>query len=392
DSSRACQLTEQGVQAFYREDEETALDLFLEVIQLSPDNLRVHYLAALCACILSEEETLEEVCNHALATGQHHPYTVACEAVRYLFLANFARAEDLFHRAIMALPDEPNLHIGLGLLYEESGDLVKGTDAYRRVLEINPDNVRARVALGVIYAMNGEYASALDEYRRAKELDPAVENPHQHLGRDYYHDGLLSEAAAEFAQAIEEEPDQPGAWFYLLDCAIRLNRIDEALDIYASIRERFGDKPELTAGFYEYFHMRKEAIAALEELARRQPGDAEVWFRLSRLCAEAGRYEEARQAAERAARLAPESGNLFTWLAQLAFRAEDYQQAIEMSQTAIRLNRYDQEAYQVMSDALLYLGRAEESQAVSEKLEEVRNEAWQQYQAKFSGQDQSAAS
>ncbi|MEO0079137.1 MAG: hypothetical protein ABIK44_00470, partial [candidate division WOR-3 bacterium] len=80
DASRARCLTEQGIQAFYREDEEAALDLFLEAIRLSPDNLRVHYLAALCASLLSDEETLEEVCTHALATGRHHPYTVACEA------------------------------------------------------------------------------------------------------------------------------------------------------------------------------------------------------------------------------------------------------------------------------------------------------------------------
>ncbi|MBM3315302.1 hypothetical protein FJY71_05615, partial [candidate division WOR-3 bacterium] len=44
-----------GLAALYREDEEQALDLFLEVARSSPGNLRAHYLAALAAALLSDE-------------------------------------------------------------------------------------------------------------------------------------------------------------------------------------------------------------------------------------------------------------------------------------------------------------------------------------------------
>jgi tetratricopeptide (TPR) repeat protein len=384
-------LLKLGRAAFYREDEDEALELLLEALHLAPANLHIHYLAALCADLLSEEETLEEVCAHALETDPRHPYTIACEAVRYLYLANFARAEDLFNKALSFLPAELDLYVGLGILHEYSGEEEKGMAAFQRALELDPDNVRARVSLGIAYAMSGEYQSALAEYLRAKQIDPSIENPHQRIGRDYYLDGLIQEAASEFGQAMVEEPDEPAAYFYLMDCYNRMGRCDEALDIYQNIKQRFGGRPELTGGLYEYFHMRREAQTALETLVARHPTDPEVQLRLSNLHREAGRLDEAISAAEAAATLDPENPQVLESLGALYFDRGDCHRAIDVCRRATKLNPYAQSAYVTMADALLFVGRNEESEAAVMEMERNRQEAWRRYQSRFSGQDRADA-
>jgi len=387
----ASHLFRQARAAFYREDEDEALELLLEAMRLAPTNLHIHYLAALCADLLSEEETLDDVCAHALETDRRHPYTIACEAVRYLYLSNFSRSEDLFNQALRLLPEELDIQLGLGILYEYSGEDEKGVAAFRRALEMDSNNVRARVSLGIAYAMSGEYQEALAEYMRAKAIDPSIENPHERLGRDYYLDGMIEEAAGEFGLAVAEEPDEPAAHFYRMDCLNRLGKIDEALDSYETIKRKFGNEPELTSGFYEYFHMRREAKAALEALAGRDPEDPEVRVRLANLHREAGQLDQAIDAAESANRLDPESHETFGLLGSLYFERGDYNRAIDACRRATQLAPYDQSAYITMADSYLFLGRNEEAQAMVDEMERNRQEAWRRYQDKFSGQDRADA-
>lgn len=365
--------------------------MLLEALHLAPTNLHIHYLAALCADLLSEEDTLDDVCAGALEIDARHPYTVACEAVRYLYLSNFSRAEDLFNQALRLLPGELDIQIGLGILHEYSGDDEKGAAAFRRALELDPNNVRARVSLGVAYAMSGEYQSALEEYVRAKTIDPSIENPHERLGRDYYLDGMIEEATSEFGRAMEEEPDEPAPYFYQMDCFNRLGRIDEALDLYQTIKQRFGNEPELTSGFYEFFHMRREARAALETLASRNPDDPGLRVRLSILHREAGQLDQALAAAQAANKLDPESPETFGLLGSLYFERADYHRAIDACRRAIQLDPHDQAAYVTLADSLLFLGRNEEAQTTVEEMERSRQQAWRRYQDRFSGQDRADA-
>lgn len=387
DDETAESLFNQARTAFYREDEDAALDLLLEALRRAPHDLHAHYLAALCANLLSEEETLEDVCAHALAVNPRHPYSLACDAARYLFLSNFSRAEDLFRRSLQALPQDLDLHLGLGILYEYSGDEEKSMEMFRRALELDAHNVRARVSLGIAYAMSGEYQSALEEYQKAKEVDPTTENPHQRLGRDYYLEGMIEEATGEFRQAEAEEPDEPAAYFYLMDCYNRLSRTDDALDEYQAIRQRFATEPDLTSGFYEYFHMTSEAIATLETLAAQHPDDAEIRLRLSHMLQEAGRHDDALAAAEAAAEVDPQDARAFDLVGRYCFERGDYRRAITACRRAIKLDEHEQSAYVTLADALLFLGRDEESTATVARMEQVRQQAWKRYQDKFSGQD-----
>ncbi len=381
-------LWEEGLAAFYRNDDESALGFFLEVLEINPTNLRCYYLGALCACILGDEETLEKVYQKARKINHRHPYVIGCEAVRALFFANYERAEHLFNIALRSLPKDLDLHFGLGILYEEMGAQEKSAEIYRQAVELAPDNIRARISLGTSFALNGEYTSALIEYQQAKAFDPTVENPHQHLGRDYYADGLYEEAVGEFLQAISEEPESPAAYFYLLDCYQRMGMVDEMLDVYETIKTRFADQEEMTSRFFEYFRMYNEALPILERLAKRNPEDVELLLRLSYIYQETERYDAAIAVLERAVKLIPEFSNIWTTLGGLYLQKGDYCQAVAAAERAIQLNRYEDEAYGILADALLYLGRFEAAEKVVREQERIQNEVWRRYQNKLSEKDE----
>jgi tetratricopeptide (TPR) repeat protein len=275
----------------------------------------------------------------------------------------------------------------LGILHEYAGEEEKGINAFERALELDPNNVRARLSLGIAYAMGGEYDRALEEYRRAKAVDPEIENPHQRLGRDYYLEGMTDEAAAEFAVAVSEEPDEPGAWFYLMDCHQRRGRVDQALDCYAEIKQRFGGDPETTSGYFEYFQMHAEAIAALEEMCRRNPEDPDVRYRLSSQYHAVGRLADAVATARDAADRDPRGNNALDLLGRLQFEAGDYAGAAATARKALEIDANSQGASKTLADALVYLGQGEQAQRVIDEMEQARDAAWKRYQDRFSGQD-----
>jgi pentatricopeptide repeat protein len=380
-------LLAKGLAAFAREDEETAIEYFLDALEVAPGNLRLHFLAALCAHLLSDEETVENVCASALEIDERHPYAIACEAARFTFLANYSRAEALYEQALRLLPDDVDLLIGLGILHEYAGEEEKGVNTFERALELDPDNVRARLSLGIAYAMSGEYESAYEQYARAKLVDPEIENPHQRLGRDYYLEGMTDEAAGEFAVAVGEEPDQPGAWFYLMDCHRRHGRFDDALDCFEEIKRRFGGDPDTAAGYYEYFQMHPEAIAALEELCRRNSEDADCRYRLSTQYQQAGRIDDAIAAARDAADRDPGLFNALELLAKLQFERGDYRASAATARKALEVSPTCQGAAKTLADALVYLGQGDAAQKVVEEMEATRDAAWKRYQDRFSGQD-----
>lgn len=382
------QLWKEGLNAFYRDDDDTALGLFLEVLEANRQNLRCAFLAMLCAANLNDEDTLEEIWGSVRNKDSRHPYVVGCQAVRLMFYANYERAEHLFKRAIGARPQDIDLNIGLGILYDQTGQERRSAEVYRRVLKLAPQNIRARICLGTSYALSGEYRSAFAEYQYAKRLDPSVENPHQHLGRDFYADGMLAEAVQEFLQAITEEPRQPAAYFFLMDCYKRLGQIDDAIDIYQQTKQRFGNEPEILAQFYEQFRMYREALPLLEQLYAQNPGDLEIGLRLTQAYRETGNIPAAIALLKSELRNLPDAGPIWLELARLYYQAQEYGEAVAAAKQVLLFNQDNQEAYAVLANALLFMGKIEEAEAAAQTMERIQDEAWQRYQRRFSGRDE----
>ena len=78
-----------------------------------------------------------------------------------------------YREALRIRPDFPHAHYGLGVTYEEQGNVRAAIEEYRAALLANPDFANAHFNLANLLGQSGDLEGAEQHYRRALALDPA---------------------------------------------------------------------------------------------------------------------------------------------------------------------------------------------------------------------------
>jgi tetratricopeptide (TPR) repeat protein len=379
------ELMSRGVYLFYRQQENDAVEYLRLALTQQPSDLRARYLIALAAQLHSDEETIEQMAQTAREIDPQNAYALACEGVRFMDLANFARADQYFEHALLKIPSDVDLWFGRGMLYDYSGEHERAIGAYLHVVQLDAANVAGRIALGNAYADTGEYQAAFSEYERARRLDPHTDNPHLRLGKDLFFARRLKEAAAEFEQATLEEPERCPAWFFLLAVHRQTDSSDEALDVYHEIRRRFNGHPELTAELFEQTGAWQDAVREYRRLLETSPEDPDLHASLAVCYRELGAWENVVEECRAGIVLEPENSHICRELGNALFRLGRYESAIRECRKAVELDRYDFGAYTIIADCLVLLGRTEMATSILQQQERLQQEAWTDYQNKYYG-------
>lgn len=99
-----------------------------------------------------------------------------------------------YRRAQKLSPESPDIHINLGRLCAETGDLSGAERCFRDALAIDPGDATAVYNLGVIAQDAGNDSDAIDLYRRALALDPSLAEAHYNLATVYDRGGDMRAA------------------------------------------------------------------------------------------------------------------------------------------------------------------------------------------------------
>ncbi|MFH0965139.1 MAG: tetratricopeptide repeat protein, partial [Planctomycetota bacterium] len=142
-------------------------------------------------------------------------------------------------------------HINLGNIYEKAGDLDAAIAQYKRAIALKSNIPGVYNNLGNALRLKGDLDGALRSYRKAVALKPDYANAYYNLANAV---AASDPAAAEraYARSVELDPENVNAWFNL-----------------GNVRALLGD----AAG----------AIAAYEEVLRRNPDDADARERIQLL-------------------------------------------------------------------------------------------------------------
>jgi len=118
----------------------------------------------------------------------------------------YADAENEYRAAIGLDPHDADLHVNLGEVLGEKGDVDGETGEYRKALRLNPKNEDAHYQLGKTLSIMPDLDGAIAEYRQALRLDPSDARAHFWLGWSFEAKGNQEGAEQELREAYELDP------------------------------------------------------------------------------------------------------------------------------------------------------------------------------------------
>ena len=93
-----------------------------------------------------------------------------------------AKAEDTCLGFIAATPDDPQLWLALGSVFEQQDKLREAFTTYGQVLSLVPDSAEALARQGRLFCRFGQFSSAAEACRRALAMDAGNLVAHAYLG------------------------------------------------------------------------------------------------------------------------------------------------------------------------------------------------------------------
>jgi tetratricopeptide (TPR) repeat protein len=150
---------------------------------------------------------------HAAAT--HPPLTGDArweQARKDLAQGNVAAAKSAFEELLTIYPNEPDLHLFLGMAQLRLRDPQRAILAAKRAIALNPGHVDARTFLAWIeLEVRGDADAAINEYQKIVELHPELPDAYSNLAVAHKRKGNLEQALANLDQALARKPDYPAA-------------------------------------------------------------------------------------------------------------------------------------------------------------------------------------
>lgn len=218
-----------GIAHAENDDDQQAIAAMMRAHDVDPTNLEV-----LLALGVSHTNELEQAAalKYLHSWLRHHPKYGAIaspDQPENLYYADVAR---LFNDAAQLSPDDADVHIVLGVLYNLSREYDKAIEAFQTALKLKPRDYSLWNKLGATQANSVQSADAISAYQQALDLKPNYVRAWANMGISYANQGMYEDSIRYYVRALAMNPKADNAWQYLrisLSCASR-NDMLEACD------------------------------------------------------------------------------------------------------------------------------------------------------------------
>ncbi|HEY1424157.1 MAG TPA: tetratricopeptide repeat protein, partial [Candidatus Acidoferrum sp.] len=281
---------------------------------------------------LGHDTEAEQAAQKALGLSENLPpaekYLIA--AIRAQISRNYPEAIKAYENLAKAVPDNTDVQVALGSLYEDSGDLAKAGEHYQKILAANPKDVVATMAIGRIALLNGNAQASLEPLNRALSLSIQVGNDEERatslhdIGYAYEILNKPEEALGNYQQALEIRRrihDQRG--------------IAKSLDKMARVEAQLGKSKPATAHF-------EEAMQVNRDIGDKR-GLGDVLLDLGNFYEDGGDHERSRRLFMESLQVNRDIGNegmqaiCLNNIGSVYFSKGEYQDALTYFQQALQL-------------------------------------------------------
>jgi len=322
------------------------------LLKLVPQSAEAHYWKALA---LSGEKEYDNAIKQAKESTRLDPGPVKAFVLLadlYHTQERYALGESVLKGALKAHPDNVDLLVALGHLYEtrkdEAHSVEKAQEAFEKAVKVDPAAPVPRLRLANLFARQKK----LDEV--GKQLALAAEhNPKNRAALGAYGDfltrrGRFDQARKHLEGALELIEEWPEGRMLLIDVLLNLGEADEAkkhldklpqlerLSMEGRSRKKYLEGRVLLAQGKP-----REAAARLREVIARRPRFAPAHFCLGLAHADVGELDSARACFEEATRRDPSSVSAQRQLAISSLAVGHHDAAIDAAKNVLSANPGD---------------------------------------------------
>ena len=214
DSREAPKAYFKGLNLLLNEQQDKAIDAFIEAVQNDPDTTELHFALGNLFRRRGEFERAVRVHQHLLNRADlkplEHDRAQHALAQDYLKAGLFDRAE-LAYRALEGSAFEGDARLALLTLYERSRDWVKAADIATQLERAGSGSFASRIAhyaceLALEADARGQSGDADAALRRAREAAPQAPRPLVLAGQRLAREGRHAEAMAMWDELRQRQP------------------------------------------------------------------------------------------------------------------------------------------------------------------------------------------
>jgi len=151
----------------------------------------------------------------------------------------------LLRRALTMFPDDPTLHLALGVALRSQGALKAAVEAFEQAIALDPAYGAAWFERGSTFEKGGALADAADDYRRTLALEPDNAGAHAALAAVSARRGDLGDAQQHANEALRLEPGSVPARNALAQVALEQKRFDDVIRLIEPVVSSGDERQEL---------------------------------------------------------------------------------------------------------------------------------------------------
>ena len=255
------------------------------------------------------------------------------QGARLVEAGQLAAAEELYEKAQIRYPGDPDLAFELGMVYFRRRNWEKAVESYKRSLSVRPQRVKPLFYLAESYYMEsdldlaretiqqaasiapndpqvcqkyGEYLNMKLETRgeglvwlqKARRLNPGLARIDFEIGMAQFELSDFPSAVASFETAIKNNSSDGQAAFFLAECWAKLSDWEKARKYYEfALAKGYANGPAYYGQGRALVELGESeaALAPLERAAAMQPSLIQAHFQLAKAFRQLGRTGEARR-------------------------------------------------------------------------------------------------
>lgn len=157
----------------------------------------------------------------------------------YSLFKQYDQAIEVAESTLETYPEEVSLHIWLGRLQYETGEIDRSIDTFERALEIDPSSTRALEALAELREQTNDLVAEVEMYEKLAGVAPDSPQIHYQYGSSLFQLGEGEAAREALRKAIEIDPDFGPARYLLGVVHMDIGEFEPAVEQFRAFLAQF---------------------------------------------------------------------------------------------------------------------------------------------------------